>query len=186
LGKVVEIVSGQSYYDFVRDNIFTPAGMTNTDCYELDKVNNNLAVGYDKQFRETGVTWSNNIFEHVMRGGPQGGGFSTVEDLLKFDQALRSGKLVSPEMVKTLTSPKPELNSPDYGFGFEADAQNQTAGHGGGFIGISSNLKMYLSSGWSAIVMSNYSRGAGPVVLKMDRLILQSDSARAATVKNKF
>lgn len=183
LGKVIEIVSGQSYYDYVRENIFKPAGMTNTDCYELDKVNNNLAVGYDKQFTETGVTWSNNIFEHVMRGGPQGGGFSTVEDLLKFDQALRSGKLVSPEMVKTLTSPKPELNSPDYGFGFEADAQNQTAGHGGGFIGISSNLKMYLGSGWSAIVMSNYSRGAGPVVQKMDRLILQSDSAKAASAK---
>jgi CubicO group peptidase (beta-lactamase class C family) len=180
LGKVIEIVSGQSYYDYVRENIFKPAGMTNTDCYELDKVNPNLAVGYDKQFTDGGVTWSNNLFEHVMRGGPQGGGFSTVEDLLKFDQAFRSGKLVSKEMVKTLTSPKPELNSPNYGYGFQTDAEHHEAGHSGGFIGINSNLAMYFDSGWTAIVMSNYSRGAGPVISKMESLIYSSDQGKAA------
>jgi CubicO group peptidase (beta-lactamase class C family) len=171
LGKVIEIVSGQSYYDYVRENIYKPAGMMNTDCYELDKLNHNLAVGYDKNFTDDGISWSNNIFEHVIRGGPQGGGFSTVEDLLKFDQALRSGRLVSVEMFKMLTTPKPELNSPNYGYGFEVDANRQTAGHGGGFIGINSNLTMYLGSGWTAIVMSNYSRGAAPVAQKMERLI---------------
>ena len=171
LGKVIEVVSGQSYFDYVRENIYRPAGMTNTDAYELDRVNTNLAVGYDKQFTDTGVEWSNNVFSHVMRGGPQGGGYSTVEDLLKFDQALRSGKLVSAATLKTLTSPKPELNSPNYGYGFQVDTELNVAGHGGGFTGINSNLDMYLGSGWSAIVMSNYSRGAGPVQAKMDQLI---------------
>ncbi|HEY7546104.1 MAG TPA: serine hydrolase domain-containing protein, partial [Blastocatellia bacterium] len=77
LGKVIEVVSGQSYYDYVRENITKPAGMINTDCYELDKVNPNLAVGYDKQITDDGVTFTNNIFAHVLRGGPQGGGYST-------------------------------------------------------------------------------------------------------------
>ena len=171
LGKVIEVVSGQNYFDYVRENIYKPAGMTNTDSYELDRVNANLAVGYDKRFTDTGVEWGNNVFSHVLRGGPQGGGYSTVEDLLKFDQALRSGKLVSAEMLKTVTSPKPELNSPNYGYGFQADTERNVAGHGGGFTGINSNLDIYLASGWSAIVMSNYSRGAGPVQSKMRQLI---------------
>ena len=99
--------------------------MINTDSYELDKVNPNLAVGYHKTFTDSGIDWSKNAFEHVMRGGPQGGGYSTVEDLLRFDQALRGGKLVSPAMVKTLTTPKPELNSPDYGYGFMAEQRRR-------------------------------------------------------------
>jgi CubicO group peptidase (beta-lactamase class C family) len=171
LGKVIEIVSGQSYFDYVRENIYKPAGMTNTDSYALDRVNPNLAVGYDKGFTDTGVEWTNNVFSHVLRGGPQGGGFSTVEDLLKFDQALRSGRLVSADTLKILTSPKPELNSPNYGYGFQADTERNVAGHGGGFTGINSNLDIYLGSGWSAIVMSNYSRGAGPLQSKMRQLI---------------
>ncbi|HUR98195.1 MAG TPA: serine hydrolase domain-containing protein [Pyrinomonadaceae bacterium] len=171
LGKVIEVVSGQSYYEYVRENIYKPAAMTNTDSYELDRVNPNLAVGYDKQITDAGVEWSNNVFSHVMRGGPQGGGYSTVEDLLKFDQALRSGKLISAQTLKVLTSPKPELNSPNYGYGFQVDTERNVAGHGGGFTGINSNLDMYLGSGWSAIVMSNYSRGAGPVQSKMRQLV---------------
>ncbi|HVF46408.1 MAG TPA: serine hydrolase domain-containing protein [Pyrinomonadaceae bacterium] len=174
LGKVIEVASGQSYFDYVRDNIYRPAGMTNTDSYELDKVNANLAVGYDKQFTDAGIVWGNNIFAHVMRGGPQGGGYSTVDDLLKFDQALRSGKLISPAGLKLLTSAKPELNSPNYGFGFSIDTARNIVGHSGGFPGISSNLDMYLGSGWTAIVMSNYSRGSGPISQKMGRLIAAS------------
>jgi CubicO group peptidase (beta-lactamase class C family) len=174
LGKVIEVASGQSYFEYVRENIYKPAGMTNTDAYELDRVNPNLAVGYHKQYTETGTEWSNNVFSHVLRGGPQGGGYSTVEDLLKFDQALRSGKLVNAESFKLLTSPKPELKSPNYGYGFLANSTLNLTGHGGGFTGINSNLDMYLGSGWSAIVMSNYSRGAAPVQSKMRELIAAS------------
>ena len=184
LGKVIEIVSGQNYFDYVRENIYKPAGMVNTDAYELDKVNPNLAVGYHKTFTDNGIVWSNNVFQHVMRGGPQGGGYSTVEDLLRFDQALRGGKLVSPAMVKVLTTPKPDLNSPNYGYGFAANTAAGTAGHSGGFTGIHSNLDMFLNSGWTAIVMSNYSLAGGPVVEKMDSLIKQSDS-RAAVANKK-
>lgn len=181
-GKVIEIVSGQSYFDYIRDQITKPTGMANTGCFELDRVNTNLAVGYDKRFTDSGVEFTNNIFEHVMRGGPQGGCYSTVEDLLLFDQALRSGKLVSAAMVKTLTSPKPELNSANYGYGFGV-SPNGSVGHGGGFTGINSNLSMYLGSGWTAIVMSNYSRGAQPVQQKMDRIIAAVETGEATSAK---
>ena len=95
-----------------------------------------------------------------MRGGPMGGGYSTVEDLLRFDQAFRSGKLVSPAMVKVLTTPKPELKSPNYGYGFIANTspvpQDTTAS-----LPVShTNMNMFLNSGWTAIVLSNYSLAA--------------------------
>jgi CubicO group peptidase (beta-lactamase class C family) len=183
LGKVIEIASGQSYYDYVRENIAKPAGMVNTDCYELDKVNPNLAIGYDKQFTDSGVIFKNNIFAHVMRGGPQGGGYSTVEDLLRFDQALRSNKLVGAEYVKLLLSAKPELKSPGYGYGFQIEVENnlQIVGHSGGFPGINSNLDMVLGTGWTAIVMSNYSRGAQAVQDKMRDFIRANVETQASS-----
>ena len=171
LGKVIEIISGQSYFDYVRDHITKPAGMPNTGCFELDRVNPNLAVGYEKQFGENSVSYVNNIFSHVMRGGPQGGCYSTVEDLLKFDIALRGNKLVGADFVKQLVTAKPELNSPNYGYGFQVSPQVRAVGHGGGFLGISSNLDMFLESGWTAIVMSNYGQGAAPVQRRMRELV---------------
>ena len=183
LGKVIELVSGKSYFDYIAENVTGPAGMINTGCFELDRVNTNLAVGYDKKYTEKGIEWANNVFQHVMRGGPQGGCYSTVEDLLRFEQALRSNKLLSAESFKTLASPKPDLNSPNYGYGFQIWSSDNAAGHGGGFTGIHSNLKISLDNGWSAIVMSNYSGGAAPVIQRMDSLIKSTLVTNAATAK---
>lgn len=171
LGKVIEKVAGCSYFDYIRDHIYKPAGMVNSDSYELDRVNPNLAVGYEKEFTSDGVVFRNNVFSHVIRGGPAGGGYSTVDDLLRFDMALRSNKLVGADYVKLLLSPKPELNSPRYGFGFQVETDTKVAGHGGGFEGISSNLDMFLESGYTVVVMSNYGRGAFPVRQKIRELI---------------
>ncbi len=117
---------------------------------------------------------------HVMRGGPQGGGYSTVEDLLKFDVALRSGKLVGKDYVKQLLSAKPELKSPDYGYGFQIDNTNQIAGHSGGFPGINSNLDMYLNNGFTAVVMSNYGRGGELINDKIQQLILSGQPSQVS------
>jgi CubicO group peptidase (beta-lactamase class C family) len=181
VGKVIEIASGQDYYDYVRENITGPAGMLNTDCYELDKVNPNLAVGYEKHYDENGISFRNNLFDHVLRGAPMGGGYSTAEDLLRFDIALRSNKLVGAQYVKLLLSSKPELNSPTYGYGFAIDERQKIAGHGGGFIGINSNLDMFLGTGWTAVVMSNYGRGAMIPQQAMRELVRsERDAAPAA------
>jgi CubicO group peptidase (beta-lactamase class C family) len=174
LGAVIEKVTGQDYFEYIRENVYRPAGMTSSDSYELDRVNPNLAVGYDKQLSVSGVRYRNNIFDHVMRGGPAGGGYSTVEDLLKFDIALRSGILVNAESRSLLLSAKPAIGSPAYGYGFIIGPGGKIVGHSGGFIGISSNLDMFLESGYTAVVMSNYSQGAQPVVVKIRELVSAS------------
>lgn len=180
LGAVIEKATGQSYYDYIRENIYKPAGMVNSDCYDLDRVTPNLALGYEKDYTDQGVSFRNNIFSHVIRGGAAGGGYSTVEDLMRFDVALRSNKLVGAEYVKLLLSPKPELKSPDYGYGFSIDLENQIVGHSGGFDGISSNLDMFLNSGFTAVALSNYGGASFPVTEKMRELALAAQETRAA------
>ncbi len=174
-GAVIEKAGGMDYFEYVRQNITGPAGMTSTDCYELDKVNPNLAVGYQRRRTPTGVEYRNNIFEHVIRGGPAGGGYSTAPDLLKFDQALRSGKLLSASSMEQLWSPHPEVSSPNYGYGFgvETTPAGRIVGHSGGFTGISSYLSMYLDEGYTVIAMSNYGGAATMVESKARELILQ-------------
>lgn len=182
LGKVIEKASGQNYFDYIRENIYKKAGMTNSDAYDLDSVNPNLAVGYEKNFTEQGAVFRNNIFMHVIRGGPAGGGYSTVGDLLKFARALQSGKLVGKEYVKMLTTAKPELKSPDYGFGF--GIESESFGHSGGFVGISSQLIIFTNSDYTAVVLSNYGGASQSVTAKL-RELAQSCADCQTTAKNK-
>lgn len=171
LGKVIEAASGQDYFSYVREHIYQKAGMTGSDSYDLDRVNPNLAVGYDHEFLEDGSSrFRNNIFRHVIRGGPAGGGYSTVQDLLRFAEALKAGRLVGTPYVDTLLAPKPELNSPRYGYGFSVDPGG-TVGHSGGFPGISSNLDIFRASGYVAVVLSNYGGGSQPVVQRIRALV---------------
>jgi CubicO group peptidase (beta-lactamase class C family) len=169
LGAVVEKVAGQPYFDYVRENVYKPAGMADTDCYDMDDVVPNRAVGYT---RVTGQ-WKSNLFMHVIKGGPAGGGFSTVEDLLRFDVALRGHKLLGPEPTERLLSAKPELGSPAYGYGFQVGENPRVAGHSGGFPGISSNLAMYLESGHTLAVLSNGDAGTADVT-EMFKAMMQA------------
>lgn len=166
-GAVIEKVAGTDYYAYVRAHITGPAGMTSTDCYETDKANRKLAVGYDKEIGADGsVTWHNNLYQHVVRGGPAGGGYSTVEDLFRFDQALRGEKLVKRESLDQLWRAYPELSSERYGLGFAVDqsAVGSVVGHSGGFNGISAVLSMYTDAGYTITVLSNFGGGAATVV----------------------
>jgi CubicO group peptidase (beta-lactamase class C family) len=172
LGKVIEVVGGQDYFEYVRARITGPAKMVNTDAYELDRVNRNLAVGYDAEPAARGVEYHNNIFQHVIRGGPAGGGYSTVEDLTRFAEALKAGRLVSKESVRSLTTPKPELGAPDWGFGFALEEGGKIVGHGGAFNGISAQLDIYLGQDYTVAVLSNYGDGATPIVEKARDLLL--------------
>ena len=172
-GAVIEKASGVDYFEFIRREVTGPAGMTSTDCYELDRVNPNLAVGYQRVSTPDGVIWRNNIYDHVMRGGPAGGGYSTVEDLLRFDQALRTNAILSAAGMEQLWSTHPELSSPDYalGFGVDEGPWGRRVGHSGGFVGISSILDMYLDTGWTVAVMSNYGGVASSVARKAAALL---------------
>jgi len=180
LGKVIEVASGQDYFAYVREHVYQPAGMTHSDAYELDHVNRNLAVGYEPEQTPNGVEYRNNLFQHVIRGGPAGGGYSTVDDLTRFAVALKNGRLVSSASVRLLTTPKPELSSPEYGFGFVIDEGGRIVGHSGGFPGINSQLDIYLGEEYTFAVMANYGGAAQRVAQKARTLVLAGRRASAS------
>jgi CubicO group peptidase (beta-lactamase class C family) len=174
-GAVIERAAGTDYFEYVRRHVTGPAGMASTDCYELDAVNPNLAVGYERQRTAQGTSVRNNVFAHVLRGGPAGGGYSTVHDLFRFGQALRGGKLLSTASLQQLWSPHPEVASPGYGYGFatETTPVGRIVGHSGGFTGISAYLSLYLDEGYTVAVLSNHGGAATLVENKARELILQ-------------
>jgi len=174
-GAVVEKASGGDYFDYIRRHVTGPAGMTSTDCYELDRVNDNLAVGYERRFGPGGTEYFNNIFAHVFRGGPAGGGYSTVTDLLRFDQALRAGKLLTKESLDAAWTAVDAQHSFNYGLGFfvEQTPAGRVVGHGGNFAGISAQLSMYLDSGHTVAILSNYDGAASLLADKARELIVQ-------------
>ncbi|MQY61528.1 serine hydrolase, partial [bacterium] len=169
LGVVIESVTGQSYFDYIRKNIYEPAGMKNSDSYEMDYPVGNLAIGYSLD-RKSEYGWQNNLFKHVIKGGPAGGGFSTVGDLHGFARALQTGKLVSVDSLKTLWK---DHSGENYGYGFRVvqGPNGKVVGHGGGFPGINGQLDIYLDKGYIVAVLSNYDHGASPVAQKISQLL---------------
>ena len=85
LGLLVERLSGESYYDYVRTHIFAPAGMTRTGSWKFDSLPANTAIGYTKEGRNTELLPG--------RGSSAGGGYSTAHDLLRLLNALREHKI---------------------------------------------------------------------------------------------
>jgi len=159
LGAIVEAVSGENYFDYMREHIYQPAGISNTDAYELDHETPNLATGY--MLLPDTTERQNNLFEHVIKGGPAGGGYSTVEDLLHFAQALTGNELLSAASTQLVTAPKVQAGGPydaHYSYGFMHETFNGYAriGHSGGFPGINSELNIYPELGYVVAVMTNY------------------------------
>lgn len=169
LGVVIESATGESYFDYIRKNIYDPAGMENSDSFEMDDPVENLAIGYYPD-RKSPYGWKNNYFQHVIKGGPAGGGFSTVEDLHKFARALLTEKLVSKKSLEILWK---DHTGDYYGYGFrtEEGPNGKKVGHGGGFPGINANLDIFVDRGYIVAVLSNYDRAASPLARKIDKLL---------------
>jgi CubicO group peptidase (beta-lactamase class C family) len=155
LGVIVEKVSGQSYYDYVRDHIFKPAGMTATASEPEDLVIADRSMGY---MRSDGGGWQLNTDTLPYRGTSAGGGYSTVEDLLKFATALQTNKLLNPQHTEMLTTGKVETTfGGKYAYGFQEATVNGTRcfGHGGGAPGMNGELKICPGPGYVVAVLSN-------------------------------
>ena len=168
-GAVIEAVTGKDYFDVVRERVYAKAGMPNSDSYDIDLVVPNLAIGYSRERTPRGAQWRANTFEHVIRGGPAGGGYSTARDLLAFAEAMRKGKLVSPPPPSGSGRRSPSCSRPTTA---TASASAGTpsaarAGHSGGFPGIASVLDIYLDTGWTVVVLSNVDGGMPPVAQKL-------------------
>jgi D-alanyl-D-alanine carboxypeptidase len=168
LGAIVERVSGQSYFDYVREHIYRPAGMADSDSYELTEVVPNLAVGYARfQDDPLGVDpRRSNIAFLPWRGSPAGGGYSTAPDLLKFTRALRAHKLLGAAMTELVTSAKVAMRgSPrageKYAYGFVSETLTggrEIRGHSGGGAnsGVNSSLIMFWDGSYTVVVTGNY------------------------------
>ena len=151
LGLIIEKVSGQSYYDYVRDHIYAPAGMKDSDSYMQDAVVSNRAVGYmsvdenDQPLPQART----NIYALPGRGSSAGGGYSTAGDLLRFDMAMRSGKLLSPAWTAWYYSGQEAAPG-------AAPAKLQGGkGVAGGTAGVNAVLEMDLDTGYTVVVLSN-------------------------------
>lgn len=97
LGKIVEAITGKSYYEYVKEAIYKPLNMENTDHFELDSNTQNLAIGYTKVLPEDPSKRMENTFYIGVKGSSAGGGYSTLDDMLKFDNALIENKLLNEE-----------------------------------------------------------------------------------------
>jgi len=165
LGVVVERVSGQSYYDYVRDHIYTPAGMASTGSLPESETVAGRSVGYMKPPGGTG--WVPNTDTLPYRGTSAGGGYSTVEDLLRFANALQGNKLLDPAHTALLTTGKVEAaNGGKYAYGFIDRTVGGTRwfGHGGGAQGMNGELDICPQSGTVIAVLANMDPPAAQIV----------------------
>lgn len=118
LAAIIEVVSGQSYQDFTRENIFEPLGMESTGFFGEPIPEQRMAVGYG--FRSNG---SVNAPPHW---GPtswlvmgSGGMVSTTGDLWRFMQGLREGKVLGAKSTASFFAADQGILSAGDMFGFE-------------------------------------------------------------------
>lgn len=189
LGAIIEKVSGENYFDYVRRHVFAPAGMTDTDFYETDTDTPNHATGYTN-FQDMGDDYfqfrlgqrRNTSLYNGAKGNPQGGASSTVADLLRFSRALREHRLLGASSLEQMTARKfffrkYAAGDIHYGYGFELEEVRgqRVVGHGGGDLGISSALRWYPDSGdYTVVVLSNYDRGGIVAIDKLQQMITES------------
>jgi D-alanyl-D-alanine carboxypeptidase len=149
LGALIERVTGMSYYDYVQSRIFQPAGMTATESLPESAAVPSHAVGYTRRVS----TWVPNTDLLGWRGTAAGGGYSTVGDLLRFTQALESGKRISKALFAEAITPR----QGDYGYGFEVRGEGalRSYGHSGGFFGVNGELRVFPQLGYVVISLGN-------------------------------
>lgn len=154
-GVLIERVSGQSYYDYVAENIYKVAGMTLTGSRPENETVAGRAVGY---MRSQG-NWVPNTDTLPYRGTSAGGGYSTVRDLFKFAQALMSHKLLNAENTSLLLTGKVDAgDGAMYAYGFEDSREKDGSGwvgHSGGAPGMNGDLRIFPKSGYVVAVLAN-------------------------------
>lgn len=158
LGAVIEEITGQSYAEYIAENILEPTQMLNTAMKFGDEVVTNRATGYMKSISGK---YQNNYFLSSSPY-PDGGILSTVGDMLKFDQALYGSNLINEASKKTMF----KALKVTYGLAFQVENRqdNLVVGHSGGMPGFSSYFSRYLKDKYTIIVLSNYDMIAKNIV----------------------
>jgi D-alanyl-D-alanine carboxypeptidase len=138
LGLIIEKAAGMDYYDYVRENIFKPCGMLDTDSFPRDADTPNLALGYTREEADS----SELVLNHATlpgRGSSAGGGYSTAGDMLNYILAVKEGKIHLPDAASGL-------------------------GIAGGAPGINATVEWDPRTGWIVIVLTNLDPPAAGLV----------------------
>lgn len=178
LGLVIQKASGENFFSYIRDHIYQPAGMLNSDSYFRDEPVDNMATGYFSTPEAPDFSKENNFYI-PLRGLPFGAGYSTVHDLWRFTTALQSGKLIKKATLQlhlTDNSQGQNAGGRPYGLGFQVwnSALGKVAGHSGSLRGVSGDVAMYLDNGYTMIVLSNYD-SAGSLPAQLEGLLLKAE-----------
>ena len=162
LGYLLERISGQTYEEFVQENIFKPQGMNDSGLLSFVTVIPRRATGY----------WpGNNGIENADRPDPRkgfsaGSLYSTTEDLLRWNTALFGGKLLTPASLRKMTTPF----KGDYACGLYVKRVNGhlMIEHDGNNIGFNSDMAYYPEDRIAVIVLANLN---GTVTSEMTRAL---------------
>jgi D-alanyl-D-alanine carboxypeptidase len=139
LGEIIERLSGMPYEQYIAENVFRRAGMQTAAFLASDEVAPNVSIGY---MRVDGKLRSN-LLTRGAAGSAAGSAFATTRDLLVFDDALRSGKLLDPQRTAWFYG----LDKP------AAERVRASEGYAGGSPGI--NAGVHSDGTWTVIALAN-------------------------------
>lgn len=105
LGAIIEKVSGKNYEANLKEKILQPLGMKNSGLLKNENVIEKLANGYS--FRDG--AFLNESFVQIQNFGAAGAIFSNAEDMILWDKALMSNKLLSKKFTDEMFTPSPQL-----------------------------------------------------------------------------
>lgn len=149
LGHLIEKISGESYEAFLQKNIFTPLGMKDSGYDSNSVVIARRAAGYSPG--PNGPVNSGFIDMSVPHGA--GALYSTTEDLLRWEQGLFGGKLLSAASLTKMTAPF----KGNYAFGLQVNTVNgrKVFEHGGGIEGFNTHLAYFPEAKVTVAVLGN-------------------------------
>src|SRR5690242_7146795 len=154
-GRVIEVVSHESYRHYVQTHLLDRAGMTHTFTVAEEGTLPKMAVGYDRGHGR--ITPARTIAASV--GWAAGFLVSTVDDLEKWNLALRSGRIVTPaDYALMSTSVKTAQGDAGYGLGLFVDSiDNQPrVGHTGGSLGFTTANEYFPRQDTQIIAFTNF------------------------------
>jgi len=165
LGYLIEKITGESYAKFVQENIFTPLGMKDSGYDSNSAVIPERASGYTPG--PDGIV--NAGFINMTVPLSAGGLYSTTEDLLRWEQGLFGGKLLSAASLEKMTTPYKN----DYAFGLAVQTNGRKViHHEGGIEGFNTDLAYFPEGKLTVIVLSNLDGvGMGAVATKLMALV---------------
>lgn len=154
LGRIIEKISGKNYDDYVEENIFSLANMSNTGNFDLDHPIDNAAEGYTLS-----EVYPNklkiNIHTFPSKGSAAGGGYTTLTDLYNFTKAILNKKLLNSKYTALFTTPTGKDNHYGYGMQFVNPKKGSIFGHSGGHFGVGNEWRIYKKEGYTVILLTN-------------------------------